>query len=464
MTQESAAKDTSVYALRKKDLINGIMDEYPDVEHGLILLIGGFEKECLIFRQEPSFYYLTGIEEPAVMLTMELNGASTLYIPQYAQSRSKWVEGALAVNAAQAQSVGVSAIEYAGDQIAGYQCGPFFKQAVYKNCIERVRSVIHHGGTIFTLCPAESMSAYVEQRLVLSRLNEMVPGFADACVDISDIVAQLRRSKDMHEIELLYKAVGITEMAHDAVARSVAHGVPEADVQAGLEYVMTCAGAWPAFPSIVATGKNGTVLHYMANNGLLQKGELVVVDIGAAYAYYCADITRTYPVSGTFTPRQRELYTLVLETQKYIAEIARPGLWLSNKEKPKESLHHLAQEFLRERGYGDYFTHGIGHFLGLDVHDVGDYTRPLAEGDVITIEPGLYIPAESIGIRIEDNYWIVKGGAVCLSESIPKTIEEIEQWVQRSFADGVEPDEIVSMSFDDDLSDVMTDVDDDTEH
>jgi Xaa-Pro aminopeptidase len=123
----------------------------------------------------------------------------------------------------------------------------------------------------------------------------------------------------------------------------------------------------------------------------------------------------------------------VLDTQNYIASIAKPGMWLSYKEKPDQSLNHLARAFIKEKGYDHYFPHGIGHFLGLDVHDVGDYTEPLKAGDVITIEPGIYIPEEQIGVRIEDDYWIVKDGAICLSEGLPKTADEIEEMVKEKF-------------------------------
>ena len=124
----------------------------------------------------------------------------------------------------------------------------------------------------------------------------------------------------------------------------------------------------------------------------MNKGDLVVVDIGAEIAYYCADLTRTYPVSGVFSKRQREVYDLVLQTQRYIETLAKPGMWLTNKDNPDKSLHHLARTYLKDLGYDKYFNHGLGHFLGLDVHDVGDYTQPLKEGDVITLEPGIYIP------------------------------------------------------------------------
>jgi Xaa-Pro aminopeptidase len=239
----------------------------------------------------------------------------------------------------------------------------------------------------------------------------------------------------MHEMELMYKAVDITCLAQDAAAKAISNDMTEAEVQASLEYIITGSQAAPSFPSIVGSGKNAAILHYTENNGIMKNGDLVVVDIGARYKQYCADITRTYPVSGKFTDRQKEIYTIVLETQEYIADRAKPGVWLSNADKPERSLNHLAKAFIKEKGYEQYFPHGIGHFLGLDVHDVGDYKEPLKEGDVITIEPGIYIKDEHIGIRIEDDYWIIKDGAICLSEGLPKSIKEIEQMVQEKFSE-----------------------------
>jgi Xaa-Pro aminopeptidase len=175
-------------------------------------------------------------------------------------------------------------------------------------------------------------------------------------------------------------------------------------------------------------------LHYSQNDHNFIDGDLVVVDAGARYNYYCADITRTYPVSGKFTHEQKELYEIVLQCQELVAEQAKPGMWLFNQDHQDSSLHHIALNFFKQHGYDKYFIHGIGHFLGLDVHDVGDKTKPLQEGDIITIEPGLYIPEKKIGIRIEDNYWIVDHTEpVCLSESLPKTVKAIEEMIQLSF-------------------------------
>jgi len=129
------------------------------------------------------------------------------------------------------------------------------------------------------------------------------------------------------------------------------------------------------------------------------------------------------------------LYDMVYDLQDYIASITKPGYWIVNEEQQEKSLYYLAKEFLQERDYAQYMWHGIGHFLGIDVHDVGDYKKPLQEGDVIAIEPGIYLPQEKLGIRIEDDYWVVKDGLICLSEALPKKAAEVEAFVQQQLSE-----------------------------
>lgn len=415
-------QDYGVFTLRVKDLVARIQEAYPD-KQGKLVLFAGFETEGRRFFQESSFYYYTGLQEPAVVLTIDLTGYKTLYVPNCMQERSKWVVVPFEVDATSAKAIGVDEIKVLGSTCAGYQMYPFFEQSEYSNLIADLKASMPADASLFVLHPSTSYG-YIEQRFLLQRLQNFGCGYP--IIDISAIVANMRRTKDIQEIEHIYKAIEITSVAQEAAARAIAAGVNEAEVQASLEYIMTASQADIAFPSIVATGKNATILHYMHNTAVMKKGDLVVVDIGARYKGYCADITRTYPVSGSFNKRQQEVYELVLETQAYIASLAKPGMWLSYKEHPEQSLNHLAREFLKQKGYDRYFPHGIGHFLGLDVHDVGDYTQPLRVGDVITIEPGIYIPEEQIGVRIEDNYWIVKEGSVCLSENLPKDVKEVE--------------------------------------
>ncbi len=423
-------QNVAVYKERRQQLVHSIKERYPD-KQGIIILFAGFESRGTVFRQESSFYYLTGIREPGVVLVMDLSGQTDLYIPQCDQERAKWMIMHTPLIQSNAGLLGVNRIHYLGQLCNGYQFHPFFAQKEYENLLQLIQQISARKGVIFTLTP-DNQHEYTEQRLLLERIKQLEPTLtAQQLIDISPFVAHMRRQKDQEEITALYKAVEITALAQEAACQALADGVKEAEVQASLEYMFTASGARAAFPSIVGGGRNSTVLHYHESSSTLKNGDVVVIDIGAEYDYYCADITRTYPVSGTFTKRQKEIYNLVLATQEYVASKARPGMWLSNKEKPDQSLNHLARKYLQERGYDKYFLHGIGHFLGLDVHDVGDYSKPLQEGDVITIEPGIYIAAENIGVRIEDDYWIVPDGAICLSEDIPKKAEDIEAMVQQ---------------------------------
>ncbi len=431
-------QDFSLYALRRKKFIEAVKEQHPG-KTGAIVLFGAFEGERVAFRQESSVFYLSGIQEPGIVLFLDLNGKVILYVPNCVENRAKWVFSSVPLTQANAQKLGVDEVRTLGSVCAGYQFHPFFPREEYADLLSVLERLAQDGKTIFTFTP-NNPHGYAEQRLLLQRLREFVPAITPHLVDVSPVIAQMRRAKDMHEIDQMYKAVEITAVAQEAAAGAISDGMRECEVQASLEYMMTSSGARTSFPSIVASGKNSTVLHYNLNSDTMKNGDLVVVDIGAEFGCYAADLTRTYPVSGHFTKRQREVYDSVLATQEYIADLAKPGMWLSNAQYPEQSLNHLARAFLTKKGYGKYFPHGIGHFLGLDVHDVGDSAEPLQEGDIITIEPGIYIPEEQIGIRIEDDYWIVADGVVCLSENLPKSAEEIEFMVQQTLEDAEESD------------------------
>ena len=412
-------EECAAYVARRNALLKLIKQAYPN-KHGAFVLCSGFEREREQFYQDSSFLYVTGLLEPGVALLQMLDGEAVLYEPNYQVDRSVWLP--LMYDKKYLQELDITKTEQMGDKAPGYSLDPFSHEKVYSNLASAVRQIIKDGGVVFT--PLTEVQ--FECRAVIDKLCGLVPELKDSLVDIAPLIAQLRRKKEQQELEYLYRAVEITAIAQEAAAGVIKPSKRESDVQAAIDYIFTEAQATRAFASVIGSGKNSTVLHYVDNKDVLQKGDLVVVDIGASFHHYCGDITRTYPVSGTFSKRQKEVYEIVLKTQEFIAAQARPGLWLKNKDKPEESLHHMAYEFLKEQGYAKYFPHGIGHFVGLDVHDVGDYTKPLAVGDIITIEPGIYIPEEKLGIRIEDMYWIVKDEAVCLSEGIPKTISEIE--------------------------------------
>jgi Xaa-Pro aminopeptidase len=239
----------------------------------------------------------------------------------------------------------------------------------------------------------------------------------------------LRLVKDADEVARLRKAIDITAASLGEALAAIEPGLMEYEVEAVIEYGFRRRGAERVgFPSIVGAGDNATVLHYDRSRGRLEAGDLVVMDVGAEYGYYSADVTRTAPVSGRFTPRQRELYELVLATQQTAIDSARPGRTVAD-------LNRIARTYMREHSGSlcgevtcdTYWVHGLSHWLGMDVHDAGDYRTPLLPGMVLTIEPGIYIPSERIGIRIEDDVLVTAAEPEVLSAAAPRTAAEIER-------------------------------------
>ena len=420
--------DFAIYARRRREILERVKSKYVNTKGAIIFFANVEVPSGCQFKQDSSFYYYTGVEEPGAVLLIYLTGETTIFLPNYAQQRAQWLPVSCNITPYYAQLFQVDYIKPLGTLCHGYHLNSYFVSEEYNFLLEEIERLIKDNYTLFTFySPATQYSLLV--RALLYHIQSFIPAFITMLTDISSLVASMRRKKDDYEVQCIYQAIGITIQAHRAAANILASGVNEAEVHAQIEYIMLRDSSRPAFPCIVGSGANSTVLHYNLNNKRMQTNEVVVIDIGAEYKNYAADLTRTYPISGIFTPRQKEMYTLVLEAQGYIADKAAPGYWLSNKECPKKSLNHLATEFLAKHHVASYFLHGIGHFLGLDVHDMGNNNDPLQEGDVITIEPGIYIAAENIGIRIEDNYYITKNNALCLSEALPKKIEDVEKMV-----------------------------------
>lgn len=417
---------------RRKKLIELIGKHYPD-KKGTIFLFAPIEHDHATFVQESSFFYFSEISEPAAVLSFGFYDHTTLYQPNFGDLRNKWVQPVDIINDQTKILYGIDELKHNGSLLGTYTVDPYFNQADYQNIIQDLLQTIAQGKVIFTLYPQHSR-AYAQIKFIIDRLSLFIPHLMQHIIDISPLVAQLRRKKDISEIETMYQAISITDAAFQAAAHMVRPDCKEAEIQAAIEYIFTENHASRAYPSIVAGGKRATVLHYNLNNGTVSAGDLILIDAGAKFGNYCADITRVFPVTGKFSKRQKELYQIVLDTQMYVAEHAKPGRWLSGGQDPKMSLQYLAHEYLKKYGYDKYFIHGIGHHLGLDVHDVAPRQDALAEGDVITIEPGIYIPEEGIGIRIEDNYWILADAeAMCMSEDIPKDADLIEEMVQQNF-------------------------------
>jgi Xaa-Pro aminopeptidase len=224
-------------------------------------------------------------------------------------------------------------------------------------------------------------------------------------------------------------AIEITAGGFAAAMKTARPELNEAEVQAALEHAYRAQGSpGPAFGTIVGSGINSTVLHYRANRKIIEDGDLICIDSGAAWGGYGADVTRTIPASGRFTPRQKEIYDIVLRALDAAIKAVKPGVTIAQ-------VDRVAREVIRKAGYADYFIHSIGHHLGLETHDVTP-DGPLKEGNVITVEPGIYLPEESLGVRIEDDIEVTKDGRRNLSKAIPRTVSEVEKAVRERKAEG----------------------------
>ncbi len=253
---------------------------------------------------------------------------------------------------------------------------------------------------------------------VFQRVAQRVPGVA--IEDRADLISGMRAVKSPREVALIQHAIDITAAGFEALLGAIRPGMNEFDVQALLEQAYRAGGArGAAFPTIAGSGLNSTVLHYRANDRELCDGDLVCVDSGAAYRGYGADITRTVPIGGRFTDRQRAIYETVLRAERAAVDAVRPGATLPR-------IDAAARKVIKDAGLGDFFIHSIGHHLGLETHDAAP-DEPLREGAVITIEPGIYVPGEAIGVRIEDDVLVTAKGATVLSAKIPRTAAEVEK-------------------------------------
>ncbi len=261
----------------------------------------------------------------------------------------------------------------------------------------------------------------------------------------AQIIKTLRSVKIPDEVSVIQKAIDITEITFRKLLKTIRPGITEYEIEAEIHYeFLRNRATGPAYSSIIASGDRARTLHYVFNNQECREGELVLMDFGAEYGGYCADLTRTVPVSGKFTKRQKEVYNACLHLHRYAASILKPGITLADytekvgEEATKQFVKigllkkaDLKNEDKNNRAYRKYLYHGISHHLGIDVHDIGLRIQPIQAGNVFTIEPGIYIEEEQMGIRIENNFWITKTGNKDLMKKIPITAEEIETLMKR---------------------------------
>jgi Xaa-Pro aminopeptidase len=259
------------------------------------------------------------------------------------------------------------------------------------------------------------------------------------------ILKKLRAIKTKYEIDQVQKAIDITGITFKRLLGFIRPGVYEYEIEAEIwhEFLRNRATR-PAYHSIIASGDNARTLHYISNNGRCESGDLILMDFGAEYANYCADLTRTVPVNGKFTKRQKEVYNACLHLHDYAKSLLKPGITIvdyTDKVGAEASRTFIKIGLLRTSDvknqdpeqplYRKYLYHGISHHLGLDVHDLGTRTEPIREGMLFTVEPGIYIEEEKMGIRIENNCWITRNGNKDLMKHIPITVDEIERYMRQ---------------------------------
>ncbi|GIX32886.1 MAG: Xaa-Pro aminopeptidase [Lysobacterales bacterium] len=392
------------------------------------------------FRQDSDFLYLTGFREPDAVLVLvpgRARGEAVIFCRERDAERERWDGPRLGVEAA-AASLGLDDAfpladidEILPGLIEGrskiyYPLGrdPDFDRRILA-WLERLRSRSRQGAT-----PPQELVA------------------------LSHVLAEQRLFKSPAEVALMRKAVAIAVAAHRRAMASARPGIREYELEAELLYEFKREGAEPAYGAIVASGPNACILHHRAGSRAAKPGELVLIDAGAEFEGYASDITRTFPVDGRFSAPQRALYELVLAAQEAAIAAVRPGAsWIAPHQAAvrvlTEGLVRLGlldgapEKHIREESYRRFYMHKTGHWLGLDVHDVGDYRvdgewRVLEPGMVLTIEPGLYIAEDDttvapewrgIGIRIEDDVLVTRRGAEVLSAALPKAPEAIEAMV-----------------------------------
>jgi Xaa-Pro aminopeptidase len=358
------------------------------------------------FFQEPNFYYLTGWQEPGAILLLappqDDKPYAVLFLPRRQPDQEKWTGRKAGPDDANiSQVTGLDTV------------------LPLENFESELRKQLDHYAGIYTIG---------EQSTTLLKTLAPMRDISDA----GHLIARLRMHKSPEELVLIQRSIDATLEAHRAAWRRATPGLYEYQVAATMTAVYFEQGCERnAYEPIVGSGPNSTVLHYSRNSRRMDRGEMLLMDVGAECAGYAADITRTIPVGAPFTKRQREIYEIVLGAQNAVIAGIKPGL-------PFGDLSKIAREYIDTHGkdlhgepLGKYFTHGVSHHVGLDVHDATDFSQPLAEGNVVTVEPGIYIPEESIGIRIEDMVLVTKDGAKLLSGALPRDPGEIEKALGR---------------------------------
>ena len=401
------------------------------------------------YRQDSDFYYLTGIDEPdavAVLRPGAADGKRYVLFLRPRDPRRETFEG---------PRVGPQ------EALAQYGANEAFPVADFDDSLVRADAGRRMGGYLggvdrLYLYDGGDSEWGAKLRDRLERMRGFDAGPATV-VDARQLIHEMRIVKDADEIALLRRAADVSVKGHERAMAAVAPGRYEFEVQQALDSYCFANGARRmAYPSIAASGPNSVYLHWEKNDRRMQDGDVLLNDSGAEYGYYATDITRTYPVNGRFSPEQKAVYEAVLGVQKSVIARVRPGITHDEIERASargqtEALVKLGllsgdvDKLVSERAYFKFTRHGISHWVGMDVHDAGSYTvgdssRALVPGMVLTVEPGIYIPSNmpgvdprwwNIGVRIEDTILVTEKGSDCLSCGAPKEVADLEKAVGR---------------------------------
>jgi Xaa-Pro aminopeptidase len=385
------------------------------------------------FKQNTDLYWLTGVEQEDTMVILfpdcpDPKYREVLVLVRPNELKEKWNGKRLRAK----EATGISGI----------------KSIIWLDSIDALlQTWIHLADTIYL----DSNENDRKDSLIQSRdyrfIAEMKSRYPlHLYARAAKIMKELRGIKTKGEVAVLQKAIDITDNTFRKLLKFIKPGVMEYEIEAEIFHsFLSQRSAGPAYGSIIASGDNARILHYVSNNQECKSGDLILMDFGAEYGGYCADLTRTIPVNGKFTARQKEVYNACLNIHNYCKGILKPGISIVDyTEKVGDeatnqflkigliSKADVKNEDKENRAYRKYLYHGISHHLGIDVHDLGTKTAPIKAGMVFTIEPGIYIEEEKMGIRIENNYWITKNGNLDLMKNIPITVEEIERLMKKS--------------------------------
>ncbi|WP_346886957.1 aminopeptidase P family protein [Clostridium sp. UBA1056] len=375
------------------------------------------------FTPNRNFYYLCGIDEEYINLVVIKDKSGNIderiYIRQHDEKRSKWIGKSISVDEAKKIS-GIDDIRYIDDFNSD------LNSLISTKNLTHIYLDLEKDSYEDNLTPTGHFAKDLKERYSQVSVHNVYPKL---CI--------LRMCKEKEEIKEIKVAIEKTRLGIEAMMKSARPSIMEYQLESYFDFELKNNGVKDfSFPSIIASGQNGTVLHYEDNNCEIEDNSLVLCDVGAAWNYYHGDITRTFPINGKFTEKQKQIYNVVLNAELETIKALGPGhTFISINEVTKKALAEGLIELgimKDESELSNYYYHQVSHHLGLDTHDVEDYDAPFEEGMVLTVEPGLYLSEEGIGIRIEDDVIITKDGCKVLSDGIIKTIEDIEEFMKNA--------------------------------